>query len=61
MVFIQNVSTSQKVHHILELRVTRRSRLGIGDPSITGRPSHAVAHEIDRPLEKILSVVQQLF
>jgi hypothetical protein len=60
MVFVQNVSPGQKVHHILEIRVARHIRLGAGESSITGRPSHAIAHEINRPLEKVLPAVQQL-
>lgn len=61
MILIQNVSPGQEVHHILKIRVARHIRLGVRESSISGRPSHAIAHEINRPLEKVLPVVQQLF
>lgn len=46
-ILIENIGPSQQVHHILEIRVSSRIGLGIGDSWIAGCPSHTVAHEIN--------------
>ena len=57
--FIKNMGSVQEVHHSLNICISAHICLRIGDSRVSGGPSHAVAHEINRPLENVLPAVQQ--
>jgi hypothetical protein len=55
----KHVGPGQKFHHTLHLRVPADIGLCAGDGGIRPSPSHPVAHEIDGPLQYILTAVKE--